>query len=424
MGKNRDAMLDESTTLNVVIIAYACEPNSGSEPGTGWNIATRLANYANVTVVTRANNEEPNSKALAGYDGSKPSFIYTDPPAFILKLKKLKVLPIQIFYAFWQRKVAKELKKLFEKERVDIIHQITFNSFEVPPFIFLNETQAKLVWGPIGGAQSVEWNLLRLFGLKGGVKEWMRNIRVKISSYNPLCTKALKASSLVYFANYETRDLLDKHCRNRVEMMIDVGVDIEKFQKPPARPENAIPVVLFAGRLEGRKGAILLLKALELFKEKQFALECRIVGHGPDAEKLVTYVRENDLSDSVKLLGLVSHEEMTREFEQADIFAFPSLRDTSGAVVLEAMSMQLPTICYQHQGGQIMVNDETGIRVGLSTVDQMVNGLADGLQLLVEDPDMRRRMGTAARLRVQQEYDWDVRVQRMVNDYKRVLKEE
>lgn len=415
---------EEDTKLNVVLIAYACEPNSGSEPGTGWNIATRLAKYANVRVVTRANNEEINSKYLEGVDGPKPSFIYTDPSAFILKLKRLKVLPTQMFYAFWQRQVAKELKKLSVTERVDVIHQITFNSFEVPPFIFLSKTRSKLVWGPIGGAQSVKWNLLRLFGLKGGVKEWIRNLRVKVSSYNPLCIKALKSSSLVYFANYETRDLLARHCKQRVEMMIDVGVDIEKFQKPFALPAKEIPVVLFAGRLEGRKGAILLLKAFELLKERQFALECRILGHGPDADKLAGYIKANDLSDSVKLLGLVSHEEMTREFEQADIFAFPSLRDTSGAVVLEAMSMELPTICYSHQGGEIMVSDETGIREDISDIDTMVRSLADGLELLAKNPEMRKKMGAAARLRVQDEYNWDVRVSRMMSDYKQVLDNE
>ena len=410
--------------LNVVLIAYACEPNSGSEPGTGWNIATRLAKYANVTVVTRANNESPNSRALAQFEGAKPNFIYTDPSKFTLKLKKLKLLPTQMFYAFWQRKVAKELRLLSKREPMDIIHQITFNSFEVPPLVFLNEKNAKLVWGPIGGAQSVKQNLLKLFGTKGAIKEWIRNKRVKLSALNPLCKKALKASSLVYFANSETRDLLGKHCKNRVEMMIDVGVDIEKFQTPSEPAENDVPVVLFAGRLEGRKGAVLLLKALEKLKEKNFPVECRIVGGGPYSASLAEYVSTNDLSDKVKLLGLVSHEEMTQEFEQADIFAFPSLRDTSGAVVLEAMSMQLPTICYRHQGGEIMVNDDTGIRVEVSTIDDMVNGLAEAIQTLAENPDLRKKMGAAARQRVQEEYDWDVRVRRMMKDYKQVLNNE
>lgn len=412
----------DDKTINVVVIAYACEPNRGSEPGTGWNIVNRLAESCNVTVITRANNEPVITKDLVGKSNPNLQFKYVDPSSFILKLKKLKIVPVQLFYWFWQRAVAKILRDNSEFEKIDIIHQMTFNSFEIPPLIFATKSKIHYIWGPIGGGQYVESNLLPLFGIKGGFKEAVRNVRVKASSLNPLCVKALKNASLVYFANHETRHLLEKHCKSRVEMMIDVGVDVKKFNvSKKGERENDKHVVLFAGRLEGRKGAILLFKAIKQIIDQGIEIECRVVGNGPSSESLRKYIKDNGLEKNIIMLGLVSHAEMVAEFEKAEMFAFPSLRDTSGTVVLEAMSMEIPTICFNHQGGALMVDDDCGIKIKNLNITQMVDDLSKSLIYLSDNPEIRLAMGKASRVKVENEYDWDVRVDRLLKDYKEVL---
>jgi hypothetical protein len=76
--------------IKVLLIAYACEPNQGSEPGTGWNLAVGLARYCDVTVVTRANNKGVIERALPTGEGLRLRFVYIDPSAFYLKLKRKK----------------------------------------------------------------------------------------------------------------------------------------------------------------------------------------------------------------------------------------------------------------------------------------------------------------------------------------------
>ena len=84
-------MANDNRKMNGSLIAYACEPDRGSEPGTGWNIATRLTKYCKVNVITRANNQGPIEQCLRGSEYSDLKFTYVDPSRLLLKLKKLKI---------------------------------------------------------------------------------------------------------------------------------------------------------------------------------------------------------------------------------------------------------------------------------------------------------------------------------------------
>jgi glycosyltransferase involved in cell wall biosynthesis len=411
--------LGGSGSIRILLIAYACEPGRGSEPGTGWNMALGLAKFHRVTVATRANNRPIIEKFLATHHGPAPDFLFIDPAPWILRLKKQKILPVQLFYYFWQKAVAQTLKR--EVHEFDILHQLTFNSFEIPPLAFSGAKGIK-IWGPVGGGQSVPFRMLAAFGKVGAVKELLRNLRVRLSARNPLCIKILADCSLVLFANNETRRLLGSHCRNETAMMIDVGVDVELFS--PATADNAIGkiVILFAGRLEGRKGAILLIQAFADLTRDLPDAELRIVGDGPMRESLEREVRRKGLSQQVVFTGLISHEAMRREFEQADIFAFPSLRDTSGAVVLEAMAMELPIVCFDHQGAAIMVPDTCGRKVAACSCEAAVKNLADALSDLARNREKRRTMGLAGRLHVKENHDWGAKSARISTYYEHLIR--
>ena len=97
--------------MKILIVAYACEPGKGSEQGTGWNLAIRLGEHHEVTVLTRANNEGVISDALAEMDGAKPQFLYHDLSSRMLSLKKKSFFPVQLYYALWLRSVGSFLKE-------------------------------------------------------------------------------------------------------------------------------------------------------------------------------------------------------------------------------------------------------------------------------------------------------------------------
>lgn len=405
--------------MKILLIAYACEPNRGSEPGTGWNMALGLAAGHELTVATRANNRGPVEAALRDTpEDKRPKFLYLDPPPWALRLKARKIMPIQMFYFFWQKAVAKHLRD--SGERFDILHQLTFNSFEVPPFAFA-ATPGFRIWGPVGGGQTVPHGLLRAFGSIGAIKEAWRNWRVALSAKTPWVRETLRNADMVLFANGETSKLLGPQCKGKTGMMIDVGVDVAKFQASPTRPDQGGNVTfLAAGRLEARKGFGLLVDAFASFVVKQPRARLRIVGDGPERRRLERQIIASDLAKAVVLTGAVGHDEMQREFESADVFVFPSLRDTSGAVVLEAMAMGLPIICLDHQGAAIMIADGCGLRVQTGSYGATIKALADALTHLSNDPELRRQLGENARRRADEEFSWTKKIARTMRIYEKV----
>lgn len=401
----------------VLLIAYACEPGRGSEPGTGWNLALGLAKFHHITVATRANNRPTIEKFLETFHGPRPEFLYVDPAPWVLRLKQLGIFSIQLFYYFWQRKLAHTLAQ--QKLQFDILHQLTFNSFEIPPFAFTKAKGLK-IWGPIGGGQTVSRRMLPAFGKIGAVKELLRNLRVAISARNPVIARTLGGCSLVLFANKETEKLLSHACHGQTGMMIDVGVDVKKFSPDSQCPERNKTVILFAGRLEGRKGTTLLIRAFAQAVTSTPQIELRIVGDGPERKSLENEAQKLNIQKKVIFVGSVSHSEMNHEFQQADIFAFPSLRDTSGAVVLEAMAMRLPVVCFDHQGAALMVTKNSGIKVAIDGISQSIDALSTAILSLARDPKVRETCGSSGRTHAGEQHDWDPRVLRF-NSYYRDL---
>ena len=89
----------ELLNKNILIVAYACEPNKTSEPGVGWNFSKELSKYTKVTVLTRLNNKIH----IDNYSCSNMTFIYYDLPLFFLFLKNLFLTDYLIF--FWYKPI-------------------------------------------------------------------------------------------------------------------------------------------------------------------------------------------------------------------------------------------------------------------------------------------------------------------------------
>jgi hypothetical protein len=109
--------------MKAFLVAYACEPNKGSEPGVGWNWAVHLSKYVHVTVITRANNKADIKRALTENSYPNLDFIYYDIPIFY-KLKKIIPFGVQLYYLLWEFFVSKKI----ENQHFDVIQRITFVS--------------------------------------------------------------------------------------------------------------------------------------------------------------------------------------------------------------------------------------------------------------------------------------------------------
>ncbi len=403
--------------MRVLLSAYACEPGKGSEPGTGWNLAVTLAKDFDVTVVTRSNNREAIEQALERQASRNPAFIYHDLPPVARLFKKRGILSTQAYYALWQRSLGRIIPKTHDLREFDLFHHITFNSFEVVPGLMDSFPNIK-VWGPIGGGQHAPVALTATLTLKARLKERVRSWRISLSRRNSRVIRCLESCDWVLFANEETRDLFKTVELKSSGRMIDVGVDPSHFT--PITESKDGHRVFSAGNFEARKGTRLLLMAFQQAHRKNPKLRLRLAGDGPEAPRDRAWVEANELNEVITFSGRRSHAEMAEEFAQADIFVFPSIRDTSGAIVLEAMACGLPVVCIDHQGARLMLGENAGIRVGPQTLALTIHGIATAILELSGNATLRASLGENARKRALSEFTWEKKAERLGNEYHRL----
>ncbi len=110
--------------------------------------------------------------------------------------------------------------------------------------------------------------------------------------------------------------------------------------------------------------------------------ELRILGEGPLRDRWQRMAQRTGVAAHTTWLGRLPYREALRKYAWADVFAFTSLRDTSGNVVLEALAAGVPVVCLDHQGMHDIVTDECGIKVPLGTPGEVIAGLSESIARL------------------------------------------
>lgn len=153
-------------------------------------------------------------------------------------------------------------------------------------------------------------------------------------------------------------------------------------------------VIGFISRLSPTKGQIETLRALAELGPVAARTRLVLVGGGEIEEELRELADELGLADRVIFTGL--RNDIPELLGSFDIFAHPSFQDPCPLAVLEAQAAALPTVAFDEGGISEIVADET---TGLLAPDRDVSELAERLRRLIEDPELRSRMGPAARER-------------------------
>jgi glycosyltransferase involved in cell wall biosynthesis len=148
-----------------------------------------------------------------------------------------------------------------------------------------------------------------------------------------------------------------------------------------------------AGRLIPRKGVDRLLRAVAAARAAGAAVKLTVIGAGEEDARLRLLAAELGLGD-VEWIGFVQQQKLAALFATADAFAFPTLDDPFGIVLLEAAASGLALVASPHGGAtqDLVTGAETGFVVDPDDVDAFASALAR----LAADPAMRERMGRAA----------------------------
>ena len=199
------------------------------------------------------------------------------------------------------------------------------------------------------------------------------------------------------------------------------GVDAQRFR--PGRRSDAWRkslgihpnevVVSFVGRLVWEKGLYVYADVMDRLKARGIPHKSVIVGDGPARSTL-----QSRMQDTV-FTGPLTGDRLATAYASSDVFLFPSDTETFGNVTLEAMASGLPTVCADAAGSDVLVLDgETGYLAPPRDVEQFLTCVAR----LVQHPELRMRMGLAARTRALT-FEWEQIMARLAGYYDEIWQE-
>src|SRR5918998_4355579 len=231
----------------VLLSAYSCRPDLGSEAGRGWSVAREAAKTYEVWAITRPVNRSAIEAELRNDPVSRLHFVYYD--LRWAQRGKRQGLGFLYHYYLWQIGAYFVARKLHREIGFDLAHHVTAGRYWAPSFLAL--LPVAFLWGPAGGGESAPRAFWKGFGLRGIVEETLRHLIRWLGEHDPLVRLTARRSALALAATDETAARMRKLGARRVRVFPQVDLhkeDIEQLGRYAM--EDNLPLRLISiGRL-------------------------------------------------------------------------------------------------------------------------------------------------------------------------------
>jgi glycosyltransferase involved in cell wall biosynthesis len=399
--------------LRILLSAYACEPDRGSEPGVGWNWVRHLARDHDVWVITRSNNRGVIEAALAQKPLPNAHFIYFDLPHWA-RFWKRRSFGLRPYYYLWQAGAYFAARRIHQRVHFDLVHHVTFVKYWMPSFV--GALPLPFVWGPVGGGESAPKPFRKRFSRRGKLYDLARRVARAIGSADPFVILTARRAALALATTEQTASRMRALGCRHVLVFSEAGLsqeDLALLTHIPIRREPEFRIAS-VGNLLHLKGFDLSLQAFARFVERGCGGQYWLIGDGPERQCLEALVRRLGISQRVKFWGRMSRAEVLEKLAQCDVLVHPSLHDSGGWVCLEAMAAARPVVCLDLGGPALQVTEETGIKVPAHMPVQVIHDLALAFETLAGNPELRARLGLGGRARVVREFRWEDKPARLL----------
>lgn len=394
--------------LNVLLSAYACRPNMGSEPGVGWHMACAIAQHHQVWALTRADNRPFIEAELALNPVANLQFVYCDLPAS--RHWKRGAAAVHGHYYLWQLAAYQAARRLHRQVGFDVAHHVTYVRHSVPSFLAL--LPIPLVWGPVGGGESAPAAFAAEFDAHGKTYETLRHLLRWVGEHDPFVALTARRSQVALATTVDTAQRLAHLGAVDPQVQSQVGLSAAELATLAQLPSPSAATLRFlsVGRLLHWKGFHLGLRAFaqaDLPKNAEYLL----VGDGREQLALQQLAEELGIAPAVKFLGNLPREQVLSTLGQCHALVHPSLHESGGFVCIEAMAAGRPVLCLDLGGPAVQVTPQTGFAVAAQSPQQAVEDLALAMTRLAQDPGLRLSLGQAARQRATDTFAWSARGQ-------------
>lgn len=420
---------NQSKRLNILLVAEQCDPEGASVPLIAWHFFDQVSQLADVTLVTHERHQEQIERYRNGRnvvyiregDFSKSYYrIVTQLLTFLFKGKinwpLLHALSLPVYLEF-DYTVYRLFKQAVQNHVYDVVHAVNPTIPRFPVKISQACTEVPFLLGPLNGGipfpesfqdkakqEFVQFNFLRTVG------------RYLMPGY--LATYR-RASKILVGSNF-TLEMLKKTFNlpdSRISLFSENGIPQEFFVDHKVVSLDQPVKLLFVGRLVPYKCADLVIEAMaKLAPATLESVTLTIVGDGSERANLEAQVQRLQLEKTVTFTGWIGHQETSSHYKTSDVFCFPSIREFGGAVVLEAMASGLPCIVADYGGISEYVTEQAGFKIEPISASHLIQKIAEAIQLLVDNPQLRSQMSQQAIQRAK-EFEWSHKATQLVQIY-------
>lgn len=381
--------------MKILLSAYSCEPNKGSESEVGWRWATELSAKGNdVYVITRSNNQNNINEELSKINIKNLKFLYFDFPPWIIKIIKGHFNKFSyIYFYLWQIGIYLKFKNFIKNNNFDFIHHVTFVSYRFPSFLSLCDVP--FIYGPLSGGEEVPIKLRKSFSLRDKIKERFRDLSNKFISISPFINMTFKRAIKIIVNTEHTKKNIPKSYHHKTFIELAIAIDEQKPNIPQNIDFDKEKLNLcFVGNYEHIKGINIILKIIKKLKANNHKFLFNFIGSGSLENYIKESLSKNGFEDCVKIHKKISYDKIFEFMKKNQLLVFPALRDSGGMVLLEAMSVGLPSAILALGGPSQIVNKECGIVINSTkkNEDEIANDFYFQLIEIINDRNKLKQM--------------------------------
>lgn len=406
--------------MNILINAYACAPNWGSEQGMAWHWITELAKMHNLYVITEGEWKKEIEEAVALLDVKDNIHFYYNPVSDKIRSMCWNQGDWRFYWYYrkWQKKTLTIARQICSEHRIDIIHQLNMIGFREPGYLW-DIYDTHYIWGPVGGMEIVPLKYLSGMPLSKKTKYIVKNMLNHLQiRYSARVCKAIHRADIVIAATQGTYNSFVKLHHIKPVYMNEAGCTISEQHTAHNFNKDQLDI-LWVGRFLDTKKLDIAIRTIA--KVKDLPVFLHIVGSGSDTENAM-YQQMADkmgISNNIKWYGKLANKKVQEMMNQMDLFLFTSVLEGTPHVVLEAITNCLPILCIDTCGQGQLVNEAIGWKVPLTNPQQNSTDFAAILRHIIINRDEIKQKSDNCKQR-QRELSWENKLVTMNKIYQQL----
>ena len=413
--------------LSILINAYACSPNMGSEPGMAWNWCVNLAKDCELHIITEGEFRDKIEAVLPTLpQGNNMHFYYNPVSNEIRKMCwNQGDWRFYKYYREWQWKTYIMAEEIIKQHDIDIAHQLNMIGFREPGYLWKIENKP-FVWGPIGGLKQFPNSYLEGAGIKMKLFNRVKNIiNIYQIKHDKRVDQALKKADLLISSIPDSYNAIKKYKGLNSIIIPETGcfIDDNSIKRNKEEKVDDDFRLLWVGKFDFRKQLNIALATMSKLKDKS-NIKLIICGSGSDNQ--ISYYKQMAINlgieDNVVWKGNIENSKVKEEMHKSDIFFFTSVSEDTSTVVLEAVSCGLPVLCFDTCGMGYVINESVGQKVPLTNPRQSADDFAEKINYLYNNREFLQKLSDGCKQR-QKELSWDNKAKQMVELYNKVKNE-